>query len=316
MSDRPGSRTRSRWWRQLAVLAVTVMFASGCAALADSDTSDEPDERILVVTDFNVLAEFVQQVGGDRVAVDPLVPLGGDPHVYEPRPGDAMAVNDADLVLEHGLGLSPWMEGMRSHAQGRTAVVGDQVAELAVTDDDGLLDPHLWLVPPIAAEYATAIEELLTEVDPDGADEYAEGADRFRRELAELDEELMEAFSSVAPEDRWLVTPHDAYRYFADHFGLQVLGTLVGTTTEEQPSARRMRELIDEVEQADVPAIFVESTVPPEMIERVAREAGADVAGPLYADSLGAPGSDADTYTGMLRHNARTIVEALGGEWP
>lgn len=300
----------------LVACLVVALWLSGCVPMLSAEQAPVPRSVVDVVTDFNILEAFVTEVGAEHVSVTSLVPLGGDPHMYEPRPRDAIAIAEADIVFVHGLGLSPWMRGLQDHAAAPAVTIGDVVRDRAVRDDEGLLDPHLWLVPPLAAEYAEAISDALTDVYPEAGEDFVANAERFRDRLAALDEELQAAFATVPEEHRYLVTPHDAYGYFSEHYGLEVLGTLVGVSTEEQPSARTMRELVDDVLAHEVPAVFIESTIPPRTIERVAIESGAAIAGPLYADSFGPPGSGADDYFGMMRHNARTIVEALGGRWP
>jgi ABC-type Zn uptake system ZnuABC Zn-binding protein ZnuA len=295
-------------------LSLLVGFGLLAAACGGGQAVADNDDRLRVVVDFSVVADFVASVGGDRVQVTTLVPLGGDPHAYEPRPSDARAVTDADLIIKHGLGLSPWMRPLVANASGPVLRVADVVADDAVRGGDGLLDPHLWLVPPLALAYVETIAAVLIEADPVGADSYEQGAREYAQRLRALDDELQAAFATIPEKQRLLVTPHDAYRYFAEHFGLQVLGTLVGVTSEEEPSARRIRDLVDAVRESEAPAIFTESTVPSRPIERVALEASVEVAGPIYGDSVGAEGSGADDYLSMMRTNAVTIVEALGGD--
>ena len=314
MTRRPVHRTVP--WSTIATASLLLCVLSACLGASPERAAGADTDRLKVVAEFSILAEFATAVGGERVSVDTIVALGGDPHAYEPRPGDAARISDADLVLEHGLGLSPWMGSLRANAQGPVVTIGAVVADHAVRSDDGVLDPHLWMSPELAADYVDRIAEALTEVDPDHGSLYATNALEFQRELADLDDELQAIFTTIPPEHRQLVTPHDAYRYFAEHFGLEVLGTLVGVTTEEEPSARQVSELVDAVRDSGVPAIFIESTVPPRQIERVAQDADVAIAGPLYGDSLGEPGSGAESYVGMMRTNTITIVEALGGESP
>ena len=298
----------------LAALLTALALASSCGSI--SEVAGESDTHtattVDVVAEFSILADFAEAVGGDRVRVTTLVPLGGDPHVHEPRPDDARRVADADLVLEHGLGLSPWMNSLTQNANGHVITVAESVVDHAVVDDHGEVDPHLWMAPPHAAQYVLTIRDALVRLDAASRDDYHRNAEAYLRQLDAVDEDLRATFVAVPHDRRLLVTPHDAYRYFAAHFELEVLGTLVGITSEEEPSAQRMREVVDAVRRTEVPAVFIESTVPPRQIERVASEAGVEVAGPLYGDSVGEPGSDASDYLGMMRWNAEVIVDALG----
>ncbi len=305
--------SRSRRATLGAVLALLVAAACGDGGAGDSgDTGD----RLVVVAEFSILADFAEAVGGDRVSVRTIVPVGGDPHAHEPTPGDAALLADADVVIENGLGLSPWLERLRTHVTGHVVTVSRAVADRVLLEDDGDPDPHMWMAPPFAIAYVEVIAEELAGIDPDGAGHYRERAAAYIERIEALDEELQSAFATIPAGHRRLVTPHDAYRYFAAHFGLEVAGTLVGISTEEEPSARRMRELVDLVRAESIPTIFIESTIPPRLIERVAAEAGVAVGGPLYGDSVGEPGSGAEDYLGMLRANAEAIVTGLGGTVP
>lgn len=294
--------------RSVSLLAV-VALTGACAA--QSTAGGEDDDRPGVVASMSIIADFAEQVGGERVTVRSLVPVGADPHVHEPRPSDARAVAGADLVLGNGVGLEPWFDQLLDPA-GRDAVrVTEELAHLVVDDEEGQPDPHLWMVPTMAAAYAERIAEALGELDPDHAEAYAANAAAYAEQLAALDAELADALEAVPPERRTLVTSHDAYSYFADHYGFEV-ESVVGVTTDEQPSAARVQQLVDRIREQDVPTIFVETTVNPAVIERIAGDAGVEVGRPLYGDSVGEPGSGADDYVGMMRHNVAAIVDGLG----
>lgn len=263
---------------------------------------------------MSVFADFAEQVGGDNVTVTTIVPVGGDPHTYEPTPSDAVLLSDADIVLDNGLGLSPWFEPLRTNITGRLVVLTDDIAEQA-KQDSGKLDPHMWMVPDLVNRgYVTAIETALAEADPERADEYAANADRYRRVIDDLDRRIGDAVATIPPSQRKIVTSHDAYSYFADAYGLEVVGTILGVTTEEEPSAQAVGALIDDIRSEGVPAVFFETTVNPGLAERVARDAGVALADPLYGDSVGEPGSGAADYIGMMEANVRSIVSALGGQ--
>ena len=291
-------------------MAAAALFVLATACGAEGSASDETGE-LQVVASMTVIAHFAEQVAGDHADVSSVVPVGGDPHVYEPVPSDARAVSDADLVLYNGTGLEPWFADLVG-GSGRPAVaMTEELADQVVDDEEGDPDPHLWMVPPMAAVYVEVIAEGLADVDPDHAEDYRDNAAAYIAELEELDAELSAAVEEIPSEQRVLVTSHDAYAYFADHYGFEVLGTVVGVTTEEEPSASIVRRLVDDVRDAGVSAIFVETTVNPRVIEQIARDAGVEVGDPLYGDSLGEPGSGADTYEGMMRANVQSLVDGL-----
>ncbi len=271
-------------------LALAAVLALGCAASpTTTDAASDggpPDDRPQVVASMNVIADLAERIAGDRIEVTSLVPVGGDPHVHEPTPSDARTVADADLLLANGVGLEPWFDSLAGDAP--VLRVAERLTVEVLDDEDGEPDPHLWMVPDNAAVYGEAIAE----------------------ELAELDEELAERLAAVPDDRRILITPHDAYAYFADHYGFEV-ATIVGVSTEEEPSAAAVQRVIDLVREREIPTVFVEFTVNPAVIERVATDAGAEVGEPLYGDSLGPPGSGADDYAGMQRANVEAIVGGL-----
>lgn len=295
-------------------LTATLLAAALVAGCAPAGASDEGGGgRLQVVTTMSVFSGFAEEVGGDLVEVTSLVPVGGDPHTFEPAPSAAALISDADVVLDNGLGLSPWFEPLAENVSGELVILTETIAEQAERDGDQI-DPHLWMVPPLVSEgYLVEIEEAFAVADPGNAATYATNADRYRAQLTELDADLRDQFASLPEDSRKLVTSHDAYSYFADHYGLTVSGSVIGVTTEEEPSARAVAALVDTVSVERVPTIFVETTVNPDLIEQVAREAGVEVGEPLYGDSVGAPGSGAEDYTGMMRANVASIVDGLGG---
>jgi manganese/iron transport system substrate-binding protein len=295
-----------------AVLAGLLSLVIAC----DMAGGEEPgaDGSLEVLASFSVIADFAEEVGGERVDVDSIIPVGADPHDYEPTPSDAAAIADADVVLRNGYALEPGLDPLVAAADTDVVALAEHLD--ARPDEDGDPDPHLWMVPPKAGEYVDRIAHVLTELDPDGADTYANNADRYRAELDELDRDVAEVLDTVPEADRRLVTSHDAYAYFADHYGWEVLETVVGISTEEEPSAGHVRQIVDTVREEGVPTIFVETTVNPAVIERIARDAGVDVGAPLYGDSVGEPGTDAEDYAGMLRANAAALADGLGGTTP
>jgi len=300
-------RTVHRW-----AVALAAVGALACVVACRTDgATAERTADVQVVASMTVIAHFAEQVAGEHADVTAVVPVGGDPHVYEPVPSDARSITEADLVLYNGAGLEPWFSGLVS-GSGRPAVaMTDPLAGRVADDDEGVPDPHLWMVPPMAAEYVATIADELAAVDPDQADAYRGNAEAYTAELEELDRELTETAAQIPADQRVLVTSHDAYGYFADHYGFDVLGTVVGITTEEEPSANTVRRLVDDIRAADVPTIFVETTVNPRVIEQIARDADVEVGDPLYGDSLGEPGSGADTYEGMMRANMQALVDGL-----
>jgi ABC-type Zn uptake system ZnuABC Zn-binding protein ZnuA len=294
-----------RWWWLVPLLAL-----SACAAAPNPARS-----RPKAVATINILADLVSQVAGDRVEVVSLIPVGGDPHTYEPVPKDVQRVAESQLVFYNGLGLEKWLEELIENAGGRrVAVVLTQGLRPAVQTEGryrGDPDPHLWMDPVFAKKYVENARDALVRFDPEGRATYERNAARALRELDALHAWIQQQVAQVPPHRRKLVTTHDAFRYFGQRYGFRVVGTIWGISTEDEPSAQEIARLVDRIRAEKVPAVFVETTINPKLMERVAREAGVRVGEKLYGDSLGPSGSDADTYVKMMRHNVRAIVEAL-----
>jgi ABC-type Zn uptake system ZnuABC Zn-binding protein ZnuA len=304
--SRPSGRARAVGAAVAGLLALT-----GVACAAATPAAGERD-TLRVVASTSVIADFARQVGGERVEVVSLVPTGADPHVHEPTPGDARSVADADLVLANGAGLEPWFDALAGVDDAVVVRLTDALRDRVEVDGDGQPDPHLWMVPDLASSYVEALAVVLADADPEHEAAYRENAAAYVEELAALDEELAAELDRIPPDRRVLVTPHDAYAYFADAYDLEV-ATVVGVSTEEEPSAAAVQRLIDEVREREVPTVFVEATVSRAVIDRVAHDAGVEVGRPLYGDSVGEPGSGAETYVDMLRANVDALVDGLAG---
>ena len=291
-------------------VAALLLLAAGCTA-APAPGGGRPK----AVAAINILADFVAQVAGERVEVTSLIPVGGDPHTYEPVPRDVQRVAESQIVFYNGLGLEKWLEELIENAGGRRVSVeltrGLRPAKQREGRYRGDPDPHLWMDPVFAKKYVENARDALVSFDPAGRATYERNAARYLRELDALHAWIQEQVARIPPHRRKLVTTHDAFRYFGQRYGFRVVGTIWGISTEDEPSAQEIAQLVDRIRAEGVPAVFVETTINPKLMERVAREAGVRIGQRLYGDSLGPPGSDADTYVKMMRHNVRAIVEAL-----
>lgn len=313
-ADRAGA---GRWPRPspvaLAGLAAVALLALAAAA-CDPLTAADDGAPVRAVASFSVLGELVEAVGGDRVESTVIVPVGADPHGYEPQPSDAAALERADVVVDSGLGLNPWLEPLRGRVGGPVVEIGEVVGSAPAEDPTGRVDPHVWLDPRLLAEASGVVADALAEIDPAGADGYRVRAEAYRGELEALHAELRGTLSVIPDERRLLATYEYAFSYLAEAYDFEIVGSVVGATTEEEPSAAQVRDLIDAVERRGVAAVFPQTTEPPDVIERIARDSGAVRGRALHVDSVGEPGSDADSYAGMMRANAAALVEGLAGD--
>jgi ABC-type Zn uptake system ZnuABC Zn-binding protein ZnuA len=234
---------------------------------------------------------------------------GGDPHDYEPRPSDVAAVARAGLVFRSGGEVDEWLGDVIDSAGGDADVVS-LIDSVERRGDD----PHWWQDPRNAVRAVGAIRERLTKLDPDGRAVYRRNAERLERELEELDRGVAACVERVPPAKRRIVTTHDALGYFADRYGIEVVGSVLPSlSTQAQASAGDVQRLVEQIRSEGVEAIFPESSVNPDIERAIARESGAEIGEPLYADSLGPEGSPGETYAGALAADARALVRGMSG---
>jgi manganese/iron transport system substrate-binding protein len=272
-----------------------------------------------VVTTSTMLTDWATQVGGDVVELVGILDPGADPHVYEPVPVDSVALEEADLVFYNGYNLEPnlvrLMESTSSEA--RQVAVGEIIAPLDFEyEGQREPDPHVWGDVENVVQMVELIRDELIQLDPDRETEFSQNAEAYSAQLIQLDDWIETQIATIPADQRQLVTTHDAFQYYTQAYGLEVAGTLIGISTEEQPSAQTVQQLAATIRELGVPAIFAETTINPRLITTVAEEAGVKLAPTeLYSDSIGAPGSEGDSYINMMVANTRAIVENLGGTY-
>lgn len=285
-------------------LAVAVGTPIGCGSDSSSGSG------LPVVATTTQVADLVREVGGARVSVDGMLRPGGDPHDYEPRPSDVAAVARAKLVFRSGGEVDGWLDDVIGNAGGNAPVVSlfDSVERL---DDD----PHWWQNPRNGVRAVEAIRAQLSKRDPGGRTLYRRNAARVERELRRLDARIEACVKRVPPAKRKIVTTHDALGYFARRYGVRVVGAVIPSlSTQAQASAGDVQKLVEQIRREGVEAVFPESSVNPDIERAIAREAGARIGDPLYADSLGAKGTPGDTYAGALAADAAALVRGMSGD--
>lgn len=302
-------------------VAVLLLLGVG---LISCDSADQPspsngtsDARPNVVATSTVIADWAAQVGGDQIELTSILQPGADPHVYEPVPADTIAFEDADLIFYNGYNLEPNLIRLLNAAgvDAQRVAVGEVVPPLDLQKGSTTVpDPHVWGDVSNAVPMVEAIRDQLIELAPDQAELFTANAAAYITKLNQLHNWVEIQTATIPPAQRQLVTTHDAFQYYANAYGLTVVGTLIGLSTEEQPSARTVQQLVSSIQESGVPAIFAETTINPQLITTVANESGVALAPQaLYSDSIGAPGSDGDSYLAMMAANTRSIVENLGG---
>nr|WP_228014692.1 metal ABC transporter substrate-binding protein [Fortiea sp. LEGE XX443] len=285
---------------------------------ANSNTA-KGDDKPLVVATSTIIADLTQEVGGDEIQLKGILQPGADPHVYEPVPADSRFLEEADLILYNGYNLEPGLiKLMNAAGKGRKVAVGEVVKPLELDKGKGEIvpDPHVWGSAENAAAMVNVIRDALLELSPKDREKFTQKAAQLTNELKQLHTWINQQIQTIPPDKRKLITTHDAFQYYARAYGIAIAGTLIGISTEEQPSAQTVKQLVESVKKTGVPAIFAETTINPTLIKTVAQEAGVKLAPQqLYSDSIGAKGSDGESYIKMMEANTRTIVEALGGKY-
>ena len=301
-----------------AIAAVVVGCDRGAQAPTPSSDVNDPDVPEVVATS-TLITDWTARIGGESIELVGILQPGADPHVYEPVPQDSIAFEAADLIFYNGYNLEPNLVRLiqATGISARTVAVGEVVPPLDF-DYDGqqVPDPHVWGNVANVVQMVELIRDELIQLAPENEAEFSQNAEAFVTELTQLDNWIQTQIATIPAEQRQLVTTHDAFQYYTSAYGLEVAGTLIGISTEEQPSAQTVQQLSEAIRTAGVPAIFAETTINPRLITIVAEEAGVQLATrELYSDSLGAPGSGADTYIMMMVANTQTIVENLGGSY-
>ncbi|XZN95919.1 MAG: metal ABC transporter solute-binding protein, Zn/Mn family [Microcoleus sp.] len=319
----------------VAVLAIALGLV-GCSEKPQA-SNPVPESRATnlpkVVATTGVICDITKEIAASSIDTICLIKPGDDPHAYQTKPEDRKAIETGNLILYagydhepsiikliqsttnsapkiavHQLAVPKPLMGEHEHeAEHKTAAKPHEAGEKVP-------DPHVWHNPQNGIRMVEVIRDELKKVAPNNAEIYTTNSAKLIADLQKLDTWIQAQIATIPQAKRKLVTTHDALSYYANAYGFEVAGALQGVTTEEQPTAARIAELSSEIKRAGVPTIFVESTTNPKLMETVAREANVKISDKeLYSDELGAPGSGADTYEGMLKSNTCAIVSGLGG---
>jgi manganese/iron transport system substrate-binding protein len=295
--------------RSLSLLAIL-----GCLGL---QTAAAQESRPLAVCSTTQVADFTRQVVGDRWEVVSILGPGQDPHLYHVKPDDVKLAARADLCLENGWHLEgkDWMRTLAEQQNKPLVTCVEGVAPLELVDDGTPFhDPHAWFSPQNAAVYVRNIVKGVCEQDPDHADEYRARATLYLNQLQTLNAWIQSQVNALPASQRVLVTSHDAFNYFCRQYGFRSASPAGWSTADEIGGGitpERRRETVQSIRKFGVKAIFVETSVNPETLQELAREAGVKIGGELYSDSMGPAGSAGESYLGMMRENVLAITSAL-----
>jgi zinc/manganese transport system substrate-binding protein/manganese/iron transport system substrate-binding protein len=301
----------------LRVLALVPLLLLAACDTGTTATSTPPaSSGLSVVATTTQIRSIAEAVLGDRGTVRSILTPGADAHEFEPKPSDVQGISESKLVLKNGIGLDDWVDKLIENAggdrplvtvtEGITPRAGDEESE------HGEADPHVWLDVSNAMTMTANIHDALVKADPANEATYKANADTYLARLRDLDKYIRDQVATVPPENRKMVTNHDAFGYYVNAYGLTFVGSIIPSmSTGAQPSAQDVAALIGKIKEQKVKAIFLESSINPSMAQQIGNDVGVKVVDTLYGDSLGAPGTPGATYEGMMRYNTDTIVSAL-----
>lgn len=304
-------------------LGLATLATTGFSIRQTQEPHTRDDDRPVVTCTVGMITDVAKNIGGTAFSISGLMGPGVDPHLYKPSAGDIVRLGDADLVLFGGLHLEGRMtetfDTLHQSGTTTTIAVSESIPEdHLIPVGNGAWDPHVWFDVSLWNIVAGRIAEGLTEILPAEAEAITEREATYRQRLDELDEWAHTELSRIPEEIRVLVTAHDAFSYFGRRYDVEVVG-LQGLSTATEAGAGDVQDLADMLAERKIPAVFVESSIPPSTIEAVqaaTKSRGWDVkiGGELFSDAMGQAGTPDGTYIGMVRHNVTTIVEALLGE--
>jgi zinc/manganese transport system substrate-binding protein len=315
----------------------TPLLAAAVLALGVSNSANAA-EKLKTMASFSILADMVKNVGGDRVDVTELVGSDGDTHEFNPTPADAKKLARADVFFVNGLGFEGWMERLESSSgfKGATVVATTGVKARKIDKDDdahhedaddddhdehadarhhdhGDMDPHAWQDLANGEIYVANIRDGLIAADPDGKAVYERNAEKYIAAVKKEDAAVKAALASLPQSHRRIITSHDAFGYFGDAYGLEIVAP-EGISTASEPSAKDVAKIIRQIREDQIPAVFLENITNAKMLEQIAKESGAKIGGTLYSDALSGKDGPAPTYIDMFKHNVGTLTSALSSQ--
>ena len=308
----------------VGVVAVAAIGLAGCASTGSSDGAEGSAELPLVATTVSPITSIAAAIGGDRVRLEGIVPEGTNSHTFEPAPQVAALLSTADLVLVNGLKLEdPTRDLAEANMKADASIVeigstvlpeSDYIYDFSFPEEDGKPNPHLWTDPLYAIKYAAVIRDEFTKLDPASASYFADNYEAFAAKATELADAVRADQQTVPDGSLKLLTYHDAYAYFADHFGWQVIGALQPKNFSD-PTPSEVAALIDQVSAQQVPTIFGSEVFPSTVLEEIGRATGARYEDSLRDDDLpGIPGDADHSWLGLMKYDFATMIRGLGGD--
>jgi len=280
-----------------------------CALLFLANAASANDSSLRVVTSFSILEDLVKELGGESVNVVNLVGRNSDAHMYQPKPSDAIAIANADLVIFNGLEFEGWIMRLiqNSDYKNKQLIASEGIDAINNGDE---IDPHAWQSFRNIRVYIQNITRTLIALRPEYADELTQRQERYLNSLDNLEKRLIEKIANIPPNKRIIVTSHDAFGYLGREFDIRFLAPL-GLSLEVEASAEDVASVIDQIRKQNVKALCVENINNPRLLQRIAAETDVGIGGRLYSDALSEVGGPADTYLNMMEHNVESLISAF-----
>lgn len=275
-------------------------------------TAAYAQEQKQVLATASMIADMAKQITGDKMLVECIVPIGGDPHLYDPVPEDARKAAQADLVLKNGLTFEGWLSELidNSGTKAKQVLVTEGVNSIESLSYANSADPHAWMDVSNGLIYIKNIHAAIVDIDPTNEAYYTANYEAYKAKLEYLDKYITDRVQSIPSKNRVLITSHDAFQYYGRRYGIQ-LEAILGTSTDAEEQTSDLIRVNKVIRERRVPAVFIETTVNPKLLKQIAADNDVVIGGSLYADSIGDEDSPAPTYYDMLKYNTEVIVSAL-----
>ena len=303
--------------KKIQKLLVTLLLLPFLAACSTGEIRSDNGKLNVVVTN-SILADMTKNIAGDQINLHSIVPIGQDPHEYEPLPEDIAKVSDADLIFYNGINLeNAWFSKMVKNAQKVenqdyfAASDGVEVIYLEGQSAKGKEDPHAWLSLENGIIYAQNIAKQLMVKDPKNKDVYQQNLDTYTQELAALDAKAKSSFAAIPADKKLIVTSEGCFKYFSKAYDIPS-AYIWEINTEEEGTPQQTRDLVQKLKAGPTPAaLFVESSVDDRPMKTISRETGIKIYTKIFTDSIAKEGEEGDSYLAMLKWNLEKITEGL-----
>jgi ABC-type Zn uptake system ZnuABC Zn-binding protein ZnuA len=304
----------------LLVCSIMLIILAGCNTEKSNQATENNEGKVPVVTTYSIIYDIVSNIGGDRVAIHSLAPVGSNPHEYDPLPQDVEKTTDAAAVFYNGLHLeagNSWFDKLLTTAgkDGKDAPVfrvseGVEAKYLTTKGSENETDPHAWLDIRNGIIYAENVKAALIKVDPEYAATYEQNAEAYVSKLAQLHEDAVKKFNEIPQDKRFLITSEGAFKYFSAAYGFEA-GYIWEINSENQGSPDQISAVVDLIREKDIKVLFLETSIDKRSMEMVSNETKVPIGGKVFTDSIGKPGEDGDSYMKMMEWNINTILEQL-----